>query len=175
MDMISVLELTSPPSNGNPNHKMSRDRGLRTRTPGALHAKRKISLFNCQISWSLVVVWLLVGMSMMTSSNGNIFCVTAPLCGEFTGHRWIPPHKGQWRGALMFFFICAWTNDWVYNGVAGDLRRHGAHYGVTVISVSFRRLTGVPVAVLPSRLPDFSMTDNSNLSLGTSKFCETCY
>ena len=27
---------------------------------------------------------------MMTSSNGNIFHVTGPLCGEFTGHRWIP-------------------------------------------------------------------------------------
>ena len=26
---------------------------------------------------------------MMTSSNGNIFRVTHPLCGEFTGHRWI--------------------------------------------------------------------------------------
>ena len=27
---------------------------------------------------------------MMTSSNGNIFHVTGSLCGEFTGHRWIP-------------------------------------------------------------------------------------
>ena len=27
---------------------------------------------------------------MMTSSNGNIFRVTGHLCGEFTGHRWIP-------------------------------------------------------------------------------------
>ena len=27
---------------------------------------------------------------MMTSSNGNIFRVTGPLRGEFTGHRWIP-------------------------------------------------------------------------------------
>ena len=26
---------------------------------------------------------------MMTSSNGNIFCVTGHLCGEFTGPRWI--------------------------------------------------------------------------------------
>ena len=25
--------------------------------------------------------------SMMTSSNGNIFRVTGPLCGEFTDHR----------------------------------------------------------------------------------------
>ena len=28
--------------------------------------------------------------TMMTSSNGNIFPVTGPLCGEFIGHRWIP-------------------------------------------------------------------------------------
>ena len=27
------------------------------------------------------------GLHMMTSSNGNIFRVTGPLCGEFTGHR----------------------------------------------------------------------------------------
>ena len=26
----------------------------------------------------------------MTSSNGSIFRVTGPLCGEFTGHRWFP-------------------------------------------------------------------------------------
>ena len=26
-------------------------------------------------------------ITMMTSSNGNIFHVTGPLCGEFTGHR----------------------------------------------------------------------------------------
>ena len=30
---------------------------------------------------------------MMTSSNGNIFRVTGHLCGEFTGHRWIPRTK----------------------------------------------------------------------------------
>ena len=27
---------------------------------------------------------------MMSSSTGNIIRVTGPLCGEFTGHRWIP-------------------------------------------------------------------------------------
>ena len=55
---------------------------------------------------------------MMTSSNGNIFCVTGLLCGEFTGHRWIPPHKGPWRRALMFSLICARINlskqSWVW-------------------------------------------------------------
>ena len=33
------------------------------------------------------------------------------------------PHKGQWRGALMFTLICAQINGWVNNREAGDLRR----------------------------------------------------
>ena len=32
---------------------------------------------------------------MTMSSNGNIFCVTGPLCREFTSHRWIPLTKGS--------------------------------------------------------------------------------
>ena len=43
------------------------------------------------------------------------------------------PHKGQWRGALMFSLICTRINGWVKNGEAGDLRRHRAHYDVTVM------------------------------------------
>ena len=43
-------------------------------------------------------------------------------------------HKGQWQGALMFSLICAWTNSWVNNRDAGDLRRHCTHYDVTVIA-----------------------------------------
>ena len=42
------------------------------------------------------------------------------------------PHKGQWRGALHFFF-CAWINGWANNGKADDLRRYRAHYDVTVM------------------------------------------
>ena len=34
------------------------------------------------------------------------------------------PHKGQWRGALMFSLICAWTNSWANHRDAGELRRH---------------------------------------------------
>ena len=44
------------------------------------------------------------------------------------------PHKGQWRGALMFSLICAWINDWVNNHEAGDLRRLSAHYDVIVMN-----------------------------------------
>ena len=43
------------------------------------------------------------------------------------------PHKGLWRGALFFSLICAWINGWVNNRKAGDLRRHRAHYDVTVM------------------------------------------
>ena len=43
------------------------------------------------------------------------------------------PHKGQWRGALLFSLICAWINGWVNNREAGVLRRHLAHYDVTVM------------------------------------------
>ena len=45
------------------------------------------------------------------------------------------PHKGQWRGALMFSLMCTRINSWINNGEAGDLRRHRAHYDVTVMFV----------------------------------------
>ena len=69
---------------------------------------------------------------MMRSSNRNIICVTGPLCAEFTGDRWIPRTKGQWRRTLMFPMICAWTNASVNNRNASDLIRHRTHYDVTV-------------------------------------------
>ena len=45
------------------------------------------------------------------------------------------PHKGQWRGALMFSLICVWIKDWVNNREAGDLRRHRGHYDVNVMTM----------------------------------------
>ena len=45
------------------------------------------------------------------------------------------PPKGQWRGALMFSFVCAWINGWVNNREAGDLRHHPAHYDVSVMKL----------------------------------------
>ena len=43
-------------------------------------------------------------------------------------------HKGWWRGALMLYLICAWTNGWVNNRDAGDLRGPRSHYNVTVMT-----------------------------------------
>ena len=41
--------------------------------------------------------------SMMTLSNGTIFRVTGPLCGEFTGLRWIPAQRPVMRSFDVFF------------------------------------------------------------------------
>ena len=64
---------------------------------------------------------------MMTSSNRNIFRSTGPLCGEFTGDRWIPRTKAS-------SLICVWMNDWVNNRKAGELRRHRGRCDVTVMT-----------------------------------------
>ena len=47
------------------------------------------------------------------------------------------PHKGQWRGALMFSLMCTRIHGWVNNGESGDLRRHRAHDDVTVMNLCF--------------------------------------
>ena len=70
--------------------------------------------------------------SMMTSSNGNIFRVTGHLCGEIHRSPVNSPHKGQWRRALIFFYLRS-INALVNDREAGDLRRHRAHYDVTLV------------------------------------------
>ena len=52
----------------------------------------------------------------------------SPVTGEF-------PHKGQWRGLLMFYLIRAWIDGWVNNSEAGDLRRYRVHYDVIVMDI----------------------------------------
>ena len=61
------------------------------------------------------------------------FAVLLALCAGIHGSLVNSAHKGQWRRALKFSLICAWTNDWVNNRDAGDLRRHRANYDVTLM------------------------------------------
>ena len=60
---------------------------------------------------------------MMTSSHENILCVIGPLCGECTGHWWIPLTKASD------------SELWCFLRAAGDLRRNRAHYDVSVIVI----------------------------------------
>ena len=62
------------------------------------------------------------------------FSALLALCGGLHRSHINSPHKGQWRTALMFSLICAWTNGWVNNRDAGDLKRHRAHYDVTIMA-----------------------------------------
>ena len=63
---------------------------------------------------------------MMTSSNGNISASLAICAGN-----------SPVTEISMFSLICAWMNGWVNNREAGDLRRHCAHYDVTVMIISY--------------------------------------
>ena len=60
-----------------------------------------------------------------------------PRCWPFVRgiHRWSvdSPHKGQWRGTLMFSLICASTKNWTNNREAGDLRRYRIQDDATVM------------------------------------------
>ena len=81
-----------------------------------------------------VVAWWLFGVKpMMTSSNENIFRVAGHLCGEFTGHRWIPRTMASDAELWCFCLIRVWMNGWVNNHEAGDLRCNRVHCDVTVM------------------------------------------
>ena len=57
--------------------------------------------------------------------------------------RWIhrspmdSPHKGRWRGALIFSLTCTWTNGWANNRDAGEFTRHRAHYDVIIMNYRY--------------------------------------
>ena len=68
----------------------------------------------------------------MTSSNGNIFCVTGPLCGEFTAHGEFPTQRPVTRSFDVFFDV-HWINVWVNNRETGDLKYHPALNDVIVM------------------------------------------
>ena len=52
-----------------------------------------------------ILFYIFLGTLIMTSSSGNIFRVTGPLCGEYTGHRWIPLTKAS--DAERWCFLCS--------------------------------------------------------------------
>ena len=69
----------------------------------------------------------------MASSNGNILRVTGPLCGEFTGHRWIPRTKISdvelWRFLLLNKRSSKQSWGWWFKTLSRSLWRHcNVHY-----------------------------------------------
>ena len=69
----------------------------------------------------------------MTSSNENILSVTGPLCGEFTGHWWIPLTQASDAELWCFLWSAPEQRVEKNNLITGDLRRHRANYDVIVM------------------------------------------
>ena len=70
--------------------------------------RKRVTCLRCS-AWSYGTVF--VPVNMMTSSNENIFRVTDPLCGEFTGHRWIPLTNAS--DAELYVFFDLRLNKWL--------------------------------------------------------------
>ena len=92
------------------------------------------------------------------------------------------PHKGQWRGALMFSLICAWNNDWVNNREARDMRRHGVHYDITVMNtfVTIGFFTTKPFQLIAKSdilflIIDIGKNDLFDNKLAKLKWSSSCY
>ena len=109
-----------------------------------------LSLWNTSSRLLGIANLLMIWQSWKPSHLQPYFCPSYPwwrhemetfsaLLALCAGNSPVPvnsPHKGQWRGALVFSLICTRINGWVNNDEAGDLRRHRFHYDVTVMLYS---------------------------------------
>ena len=88
-----------------------------------LYAKQPMPLWISMTELTLLNI-------TMTSSNENIFCVTGHLCGEFTGHRWIPRTKASDAELWCFFDLrlykqlSKFSRDWWFETPSYYLWRH---------------------------------------------------
>ena len=68
------------------------------------------------------------------------------------------PHKGQWRTVLIFSLIFAWTNGRANNRDTDYLRRHRAHYDVTVMGTTRLIFCALSCVIMsPSYFPVWEM------------------
>ena len=80
---------------------------------------------------------------MMTSSNGNIFRVTGPLCGEFNGHRWIPLTRAS-DVELWFYLRLEYTSSkqsqgWCFEMSSRSLWRHSSVWSNSIETEQLRK------------------------------------
>ena len=88
------------------------------------------------ILWILIISSFILGPVLTHSwwrHQMETFSALLALCAGNSPAPVNSPHKGQWRGALMFPLICVWINGWVNNSEAGDLKCYQAHYDITVM------------------------------------------
>ena len=86
-----------------------------------------------KISWSLEAVRF--GFRLLQSLGSSAGDMPVKFQSDSfivtSNPRWIPRTKAS--DVDLWSLICVWINGWVNNREAGDLRRHRAHYDVTVM------------------------------------------
>ena len=125
------------------------------------HPSKSYSMTCGEKSWGVKQIWI-----MMTSSNGNIFRVTGPLCGEFTGPGEFLTQRPVTRSFDVFFDLRL-NKGWVNNREAGDLRRHCGHYDVNVMILSIKWYW-------PVINRNFSVVSQNVFNVDYIKFRTTC-
>ena len=81
------------------------------------------------------------------------------------------PHKGQWRGALMFTLICARINSWVNNCKADDLRRYSVHCDVILMAISWPGMLTLVQMMACRRTGNLPLSEATMVWLTDAKTC----
>ena len=126
-----------------------------------MHHLEQICTHLVKLSFALLS--LCTDRFMMTSSNGNIFRVTGPLCGEFTGPGEFPTQRPVTRSFDVYLDLrlnkrlCKQSWGWWFETLLCPLWRHS---NVTNILQGYITLTGVMIWLLPwgNRKPGVGVT-----------------
>ena len=85
----------------------------------------------------LIQCWFLSWRSPAAHDHDQAFFALLAISGNSSGTGEFSSQRPVTR-SLMFSLIYVWTNGWIKNEDAGGLRRHRAHYDVTVTTMVFR-------------------------------------
>ena len=99
-----------------------------------------LMLFIPHMPWNTDVTWWRHQMDTISA-----LLALCTVTGEF------PSQRPVTRSFDVFVLICTWIVGWVNNRENGDLRRHRAHYGVTVMK--FPYLQALPRGATSLKLP----------------------
>ena len=119
------------------------------------HNKAKHNKNRVHISWDILYIhiWQPWESFMMTSSNGNIFRVTGPLCGEFAGPGEFPTQRLVTRSFDVYFDLrlnkrlCKQSWGWWFETLLCPLWRH-SNVTVMIETVPFRKVKCITCTVI---------------------------
>ena len=123
---------------------------LKSHSAYAQYTSRAMQTLRASFVFVLVLSVLLISFGVIGETHDDVikwkyFPCYWPIVRGIHRSPVNSPHKGQWRGALMFSLICARINDWVNNRQPGDLSRHRAHHDVNVMTMENPVSVPVPV------------------------------